>query len=148
MIQEISSLIDVYQKWLKDRTALREIGNAIEITTPFLDRHNDYIQIYVRKSGDGYVITDDGETIQDLEMSGVKLDTPKRLELLNMTARGFGVTVAGQELSILTSPDKFPLAKHSLVQTIIAVNDLFFTARQPDLFVEPAPKPVQEGFDL
>lgn len=129
MIADIANLMEKYQAWLKDRTALRAIGNAVEITTPFLDRHNDYIQIYVRKSDDGYVLTDDGETIEDLEMSGVSLSTPKRLELLNLTAAGFGVKVDGKVISVKASPEKFPLAKHNLVQTIIAVNDLFFTAR-------------------
>ena len=129
MIGDISKLMDQYQAWLKDRTALRTVGNAVEITTPFLDRHNDYIQIYVRKSDDGYLLTDDGETIEDLEMSGVSLNTPKRLELLNLTAAGFGVNITGKEISVRTSPEKFPLAKHNIVQTIIAVNDLFFTAR-------------------
>lgn len=138
MISDISKLMEQYQAWLKDRTALRAVGNAVEITTPFLDRHNDYIQVYVRKSEDGYVITDDGETIEDLEMSGVFLNTPKRLELLNLTAAGFGVKVDDKVISVKTSPERFPLAKHNLVQTIIAVNDLFFTARPivASLFLE------------
>ena len=129
MIGDISKLMDQYQVWLKDRTALREIGNAVEITTPFFDRHNDYIQIYARKLDNIYILTDDGETIEDLEVSGVSLNTPKRIELLNLTAAGFGVNVSDKVISVRASPEKFPLAKHSLVQTIIAVNDLFFTAR-------------------
>ena len=33
--------------WLKDKTTLREVdGEWVEITTPYLDRHNDALQIY------------------------------------------------------------------------------------------------------
>ena len=49
MIDEIRKLIDEYTAWLKDKTALRQVGDWIEITTPYLDRHNDYIQIYVKR---------------------------------------------------------------------------------------------------
>ena len=49
MINEIQTLLDQYMKWLKDKTALRQIEDWVEITTPYLDRHNDYIQIYARR---------------------------------------------------------------------------------------------------
>jgi hypothetical protein len=36
--------------WLKDRTTLREVnGEYVEITTPYIDRHNDALQIYARR---------------------------------------------------------------------------------------------------
>jgi hypothetical protein len=49
MIEEIKILINEYSNWLKDKTALKEIADFVEITTPYLDRHNDYFQIYVKK---------------------------------------------------------------------------------------------------
>lgn len=45
MIQDIQKLIDDYVVWLRDKTSLRQIENWVEITTPYLDRQNDYIQI-------------------------------------------------------------------------------------------------------
>ena len=63
MIEDIQRLLDVYHAWLKDKTALRQVGDWIEITTPYLDRHNGYLQIYARKSNGSYVLTDDGYTI-------------------------------------------------------------------------------------
>ena len=44
-------LIRSYYDWLKAKTAWREINDWVEITTPYLDRHNDYIQIYLRQQG-------------------------------------------------------------------------------------------------
>ena len=44
MLSEIKELLDNYSLWLRDKTTLLQIDeNWVEITTPFLDRHNDYI---------------------------------------------------------------------------------------------------------
>ena len=42
-------LIRSYYDWLKAKTSWREVNGWVEITTPYLDRHNDYIQIYLRQ---------------------------------------------------------------------------------------------------
>lgn len=128
MIQDIQRLLDAYHAWLKDKTALRQIDQWIEITTPYLDRHNDYIQIYARKANGGYVLTDDGYTLDDLEQSGCKLQSPKRQELLKMTLNGFGVQLHDNALEVHASPDNFSLRKHNLVQAMLAVNDMFYLA--------------------
>ena len=128
MIQDIQRLLDAYHAWLKDKTALRQIDQWIEITTPYLDRHNDYIQIYAKKANGGYVLTDDGYTLDDLEQSGCKLQSPKRQELLKMTLNGFGVQLRDNALEVHASPDNFPLRKHNLVQAMLAVNDMFYLA--------------------
>src|ERR1700722_6015187 len=93
MVSEIEKLLSDYRAWLKDKTNLRELNGAwVEITTPYLDRHNDALQIYVRKDdADNYILTDDSYTILDLEASGCKLDTDKRKTTLRMTLNGFGV---------------------------------------------------------
>ncbi|MEW6263876.1 MAG: DUF1829 domain-containing protein [Thermodesulfobacteriota bacterium] len=128
MITEVQKLLDQYLAWLKDKTILRQIEDWVEITTPYLDRHNDYIQIYARKENSGYILTDDGYTIDDLEQSGCKLQSPKRQSLLNMTLNGFGVQIHDGALEVHASPENFALRKHNLVQAILAVNDMFFLA--------------------
>jgi hypothetical protein len=128
MIEEIRRLLDAYHTWLKDKTVLRQIEQWIEITTPYLDRHNDYIQIYAKKTNGGFVLTDDGYTINDLEQSGCKLQSPKRQDLLKMTLNGFGVQQRDNALEVHASPGNFALRKHSLVQAMLAVNDMFYLA--------------------
>lgn len=129
MIQDIQRLLDAYHAWLKDKTVLRQVDQWIEITTPYLDRHNDYIQIYARKANGGFILTDDGYTIDDLESSGCKLESQKRQDLLRMTLNGFGVQMDGKTLQVHTSPDNFALRKHNLVQAMLAVNDMFYLAQ-------------------
>lgn len=128
MIQDIQRLMDVYYAWLKDKSVLRQIDQWVEITTPYLDRHNDYVQIYAKRANGGFILSDDGYTIDDLEQSGCKLESRKRQDLLKMTLNGFGVQMEGKALQVHATPENFPLRKHNLVQAMLAVNDMFYLA--------------------
>ena len=128
MIQEISTLLDNYLDWLRDKSTVRQLDDWVEITTPYLDRHNDLLQIYVKKSNSGFVLTDDGYIVEDLEQSGCKLETSKRQALFRMTLNGFGIQLNGKALEVHASIDNFALKKHNLVQAMLAVNDLFYLA--------------------
>lgn len=128
MIDEIQKLLDQYLAWLKDKTILRQMKDWIEITTPYLDRHNDYLQIYVKRENSGLLLTDDGYTIEDLRRSGCELESKKRKDLLTLTLNGFGVKLDGDALVVHASSDNFALRKHNLVQAMLAVNDLFYLA--------------------
>ncbi len=127
MIRDIQHLLAAYAKWLKDKTQIRQVRNLwVEITTPHIDRHNDYLQIYAKKENDGYILTDDGYILNDLVMSGCLLDSPKREETLNMTLAGFGIHRIENKLQVEATANNFPLKKHNLVQAMLAVNDMFF----------------------
>jgi len=129
-VAEIEQLLQNYRAWLRDKTTLRQVnGEWVEITTPYLDRHNDALQIYVRSENGGYVLTDDSYTIDDLEASGCNLHTEKRQDLLNMALNGFGVKLQDEALEVHATAETFPLKKHSLVQAMLAVNDLFYLAK-------------------
>ncbi len=128
MLSEIQTLLEDYEAWLRNNTSLREINDWVEVTTPYLDRHNDQLQIYVRRENGHYLLTDDGFTIADLESSGCRLDTPRRQKLLRMTVNGFGVKVSDEKLEVTATRDSFPLRKHNLIQAMLAVNDLFYLA--------------------
>jgi Domain of unknown function DUF1828/Domain of unknown function DUF1829 len=130
MVLEIEKLLSDYRAWLKDKTTLRELnGSWVEITTPYLDRHNDALQIYVRAENGGYILTDDSYTVHDLEASGCDLHTEKRQDLLKMTLNGYGVKLHNEALEVHATADSFPLRKHSLVQAMLSVNDLFYLAK-------------------
>lgn len=126
MIEQITSLVDRYAAWIRDRTSLRKInGDWVEITTPYLDRNNDCLQIYAKKQDDGFLLTDDGEIIEDLVLSGCSLESPKRQKLLSVALAGFGVKNDDGRLEVTATRDNFSQRKHSLVQAMLAVNDLF-----------------------
>ncbi len=130
ILAEIEKLLHDYRTWLKDNTTLREVnGSWVEITTPYLDRHNDMLQIYARRENGGFVLSDDSYIIHDLEASGCSLDTGKRQELLKMTLQGFGVKLNQEAIEVHATSENFPLRKHSLIQAMLAVNDLFYLAK-------------------
>ena len=130
MIAEVQSLLERYWMWLRDETILRQIGEWVEITTPYLDRHNDCLQIYAKRDDGGFVLTDDGYTVADLEQSGCTIDSPRRQALFKTTLNGFGVQISDttKALEVRASAEDFALQKHSLVQAMLAVNDLFYLA--------------------
>ena len=138
MINEIQKLLNEYLNWLSDKTMLRQIDKWVEITTPYLDRHNDYLQIYAKQENGRYLLSDDGYIIQDLIQSGCKLDSKKRKDLLQITLNGFGVQLKGNVLTVYATPSNFALQKHNLIQAMLAVNDLFYLAAPvvENLFLE------------
>lgn len=120
--------MDQYWAWLRDKTKLREVNGHIEITTPYLDRHNDRLQIYASKSNGHFSLTDDGYIVQDLQSSGCELKTKKRRALLETTLNGFGIHVKGDAMIVEATPETFAHKKHNLVQAMLAVNDLFYVS--------------------
>lgn len=129
MIDEIRGLLDDYSAWVRDRNVLRAVSDQwVEITTPFVDRNNDSLQIYARRVPEGFELTDAGETIADLRLSGCELDTDKRRGLLKVITNGFAVQLNDDALEVTASVNNFPLRKHNLVQAMLAVNDLFVLA--------------------
>jgi len=128
MIDEIQKLLNNYHSWLRDKTSLRQVSDWVEITTPYVDRHNDYLQIYAQRRNGDLVLTDDGYIIKDLKLSGCELESKKRRDLLQMTLNGFGIKLEEEALVVHASSDNFAARKHNLLQAMLAVNDLFYLA--------------------
>jgi hypothetical protein len=143
---DCKALVASYAEWLKAKITTADVNGHCEITTPFLDRHNDRLQIYVQRLPNGLRLTDDGYIIGDLEASGCKLDTQQRQQLLSTVLNGFGVKQLDGELFIESSVETFAQKKHALLQAMIAVNDMFMTAkhRVASLFVEDVEKFLEE----
>jgi hypothetical protein len=131
MIRDIEELLGQYRAWLQHKTSLKDVGGWVEITTPFLDRHNDCIQIYARREDGIWTLTDDGYTISDLESSGCEINTSdKRRAIVNNTLRGFGVTMGDHDSLVVRASDaEFAYKKHNLIQAILGVGDIFYLTR-------------------
>jgi hypothetical protein len=126
---ECQHLIDAYLDWLKAGLSTARLGDACELTTPFLDRHNDHLQIYSHRSNGTIVLSDDGYILADLKASGLDLNTPKRKQVVETILRGFGVRIRNQELVLEASDRNLGQRVHSLVQAMLAVNDTFVLAQ-------------------
>jgi hypothetical protein len=135
-----NTLKNSYIEWLKEKITTKNLNDAIEITSPLMDRHNDHLQIYAIPSGDTIKLTDDGYIISDLLMSGCDISTSKRRkEILNTILNSYGVQVSNDdELFVETTLEKFPQKKHMLLQAMINVNDMFMTTKETvqSIFIE------------
>jgi len=133
MMQELQRQIEKYTEWIKEKTILKQAKDSawVTISTPFIDRHNDCIDIYIKQENDNYILTDDGYTVDDLEQSGFSLgaSNSKRRQILIMTLNGFGVRLECDALVVKVPKEKFPVAKHNLIQAILAVNDMFYMSQ-------------------
>lgn len=127
----VESLIDQYMKWLRSRVEIKEVEGTgfIEITTPFLDRDNDRIQLYVKTVEDKKIrLSDGGDTLSELELIGVDTQRGKRQQLIRTILLQNGVGLEGTEIYVITTYEHFPVAKNNLIRAILAINDLYFLA--------------------
>lgn len=127
--EECSKLVDAYLSWLRKGLSTESLDGACELTTPFLDRHNDHLQIYAVKQNGKIVLSDDGYILADLRTSGLDLKTPKRRAILEAVLKGFGVHTDGTKIVVEASQRNLGQRLHSLVQAMLAINDMFVMAQ-------------------
>jgi hypothetical protein len=125
---KIQQLIDDYTQWLRKEITFEKIGEYYEITTPFLDNANDYIQIYVRIDGDTIHFSDDGYTLNQLYMNGFQLTSSRRNTLVPILQQ-YGVVLNGNTLESIANVKAFAQRKHMFLQAIIRVDDMYMTSR-------------------
>lgn len=117
-----------YVKWLDDRTQAIERGNSAVLTTPFLNFFNDGIEIFVEKIGEELMLHDGGKTIEDLTVSGVRIeDSERRKKLIERALAGFGAQFDGTAISIKAQMPNFPVRLHFLISAILRLNDLWMS---------------------
>lgn len=123
-------LVGSYHSWLQSNLTCGQVNGAFQMTTPFLDNHNDRIQIYVIPGPDKILLTDDGYTLMDLAMSGIEISTKKRQEIFDTIIRSYGVTLDSNDtLTIHADSNNFPQKVHDLLQAILSVCDLHYLSR-------------------
>ena len=125
-LDAIDSLQYLYSGWLRGKITIADHAHGwVVITTPFLDRRNDCIQLYARWKGkDEILLSDHGYTLEDsIGMAGRVIDKDELKVILN----GFGVKRKKDSLEISTSHGDFPLKQNNLIQAMIAID---FAARR------------------
>jgi len=127
--QECEQLVEAYVGWLRKGLSIEELEQACELTTPFLDRHNDHLQIYAAKHDGKILLSDDGYVLSDLRTSGLDLNTSKRKAVLEAVLNGFGVRTDGKQILVEASQRNLGQRLHALVQAMLAVNDMFVMAQ-------------------
>ncbi|NLN83244.1 MAG: DUF1829 domain-containing protein [Firmicutes bacterium] len=128
-MQAIDMLVDDYIHWIKKEIQIASVGEYYEVTTPFLDHFNDYIQLYIKNDNDQVIISDDGYTIRNLEMNGFNFTTNRKKTLEKILSK-YGISSNESELLTKATRKNFALKKHLFLQGILRVNDMFTVTRK------------------
>ncbi|UOB16185.1 DUF1828 domain-containing protein [Abyssalbus ytuae] len=124
----INSYVDDYYSWLREKTFIQQ-GPTTDwflINTPFVGAFNDSIEIYARKDGEKLILSDNGETMANLELQGLHIQgSKKRRDLLDSILLNYGIHSESNELFIETNLENFSQSKHNFLSAIIEVNDLY-----------------------
>lgn len=123
----INQHINEYYQWLKDRTFVQkdEQTDWYVINTPFFGAFNDSIDIYAKKVANKILFSDNGETLNNLEIQGININQSKlRRNIFENILRNYGLKLSGEELIIETEKKNFSQAKHNMICGILEINDL------------------------
>lgn len=132
MNQWINDLINKYYDFLKERTTIvTDTGtNWAVISTPFIGLFNDTLEIYAKKDNGKILMSDDGVTLKNLELTGAAIArSPKRKDLLDRILLTYGIQMKDDELIVETTENNFAQKKHNLISAISEINDMYMLAR-------------------
>src|SRR5690625_3696520 len=88
----IKELKKTYFEWVKKSLSLSEFKDFIEIETPFLDMHNDHINLLFIRADEEFLLSDDGYILNELEMLNLSVtSTERRKQYFYKTLNIFGV---------------------------------------------------------
>ena len=121
-------IIQRYTDWLRDYSKTNCYNDVWMLELPFLNRIGNHIQIFVKKTEKGVLLSDYGETIGDLKFCGLDIDTDTRREMLNRLLRSFSVKLVGKdELQVFTSEEDLPDYMNELAQCMLAVDRMIYS---------------------
>ncbi len=123
-------LKEKYINWLEKEISVNQIGEYLEITSPFLDRYNDYLQVYAKlEKDDEIILTDDSYIINNLQMSGIDIKSTKRKQLLESFLNKYNVKLEDNALVIKSGIEDFPQKILFLIQAMLNVDDMFMLSQ-------------------
>ena len=106
----INAYVDNYYNWLREKTYIQK-GISTDwflINTPFVGAFNDTIEIYAQKNGNQLVLSDNGETMSNLELQGLQIQgSKKRRNILDTILLNYGVSCEKDELKITSNGIKY-----------------------------------------
>jgi hypothetical protein len=145
----VDPLIDDYYRFLRDKTIISETSSDwLEISTPFTDVFNDTIEIYAKRKNGSIILSDDGQTVRNLELSGMEISRSQgRKNIFEKILLNYGVRFENAELITEATDKNFPQKKHNFLSAIIEANDLFVLAKHniTSLFREDVKNYLEEN---
>lgn len=128
----VNTYVNDYYNWLREKTSVLKDSNTdwFLINTPFVGAFNDTIEIYAQKKGSQLRLSDNGETISNLELQGLYFQGSKRRKaILDTILINYGVRLQNGELIVESDVENFSQSKHNFLSAIIEINDLYVLSK-------------------
>lgn len=123
-----NDIVQDYLNWLKERLRVIERGDVSVLSTPFLDPFHDGIQIYIERSNGEFVLHDNGNTLENLQCLGVKIeDSARRKALIERAIAGCAVRQTKERLETTATAANLSQRAHYLLTAVIRLNDLWMS---------------------
>ena len=124
-IASIESLVEDYHRWVRDNTILKKVDSDwAKIVTPWVNVHNDCLEVYVREEKGQILLSDAGSVIQELEFMGINWNSGARNEAIRRTLHAFGASFGdGAAIEVRADRSNFPQKKVDLLQAMVAVGE-------------------------
>ena len=90
--------LNEYFAWMRDNTIAKEdpLTGWSVISTPFTGLFNDNIQIYAKRENGEIVLSDDGETLENLSLAGLDISrSQQRKQYFDLILHNYGVILNG-----------------------------------------------------
>nr|DAP59036.1 MAG TPA: protein of unknown function DUF1829 [Caudoviricetes sp.] len=124
--------LNEYFAWMRDNTIAKEdpLTGWSVISTPFTGLFNDNIQIYAKRENGEIILSDDGETLENLSLAGLDISrSQQRKQYFDLILHNYGVILNGAELTIKARENDFPRQKHNLISAIAEIGDMSVMAK-------------------
>lgn len=137
----LDTILNDYFRLLKDKTIVTQAEGSewVEISTPFTGLFNDTLDVFAKREGDRIVLSDDGATLRNLELSGLSITrSPKRKDLFDRILANHGISHENDELVVRTDVAHFAQRKLDMITAMSEANDLHYLAKHTvaSVFVE------------
>ena len=112
--------------WFEDSVICIQGDNYVEVVTPFLDSHNDFITIYVTRgySDNVFLLTDDGETLGAKETYGYNVTSKMARERYEKIANMTGCYIENYEIRIKSTKDNLGFNINRLAMAIMRISNI------------------------
>jgi hypothetical protein len=127
---EIKKLLRNYSKFFGYEVIIKKVNNGtVSITTPFLDKNNDYIQVYIKTYLELLEITDNHKYLSFKDFPAWELWRSFKSKELDNILEKYKVRIVSGEIvnhCFLSNLEELPLKLHNLISAIIEINALKF----------------------
>lgn len=124
-------LIKSYLRWFEESCSEEEIDDSLsELTLPYLDQHNDFLQLYVHRNTEDVTITDDGYVFRELSQCGCDLTRKsknKRREMAEVILRSQGINptaIDDKQILVRASEAEVPAKIHAAFMSMLGLSGL------------------------